>query len=159
MWSRLIASIPSVVDRFPDEPTLAVSLRVTPAKTTFGPYEPIIVNIEITNNAPMPLAIERGGPIQPQIAIFCSVQMSRERALPDVPPIIVDFDRRLRLEPREELIIPVDLRRSVLGTVLNERPLRGAMLAVVGILGFRLTPASKYSSLSSRPKPEAQAWD
>ncbi|MHC4274191.1 MAG: hypothetical protein ACYSUR_11065 [Planctomycetota bacterium] len=140
----LIASIPSVVNRFPDDPSLAVSLRLMPAKTTFGPYEPIIVNIEITNNAPMPLAIDRGGPIQPQVAIFCSIQMARELALPEVPPIIVDIDRRLRLEPREQLIIPVDLRRSSLASVLNERPLRGATLAAVGILGFRLTDASVF---------------
>ena len=75
---QLAASIPSVVDRFAEEPTLAVSVRLLPTKTTFEPYEPIIVNVEITNNAPMPLAIDRGGPIRPQIALETSVQMSRE---------------------------------------------------------------------------------
>ena len=65
---ELAASIPSVIDRFPDEPSLAVSLRVRPAKTTFDPYEPIIINLEIRNNAPFPLAIDERGPIQPQVA-------------------------------------------------------------------------------------------
>jgi hypothetical protein len=140
----LIASIPAVVDRFPDEPTLAVSLRLTPAKTTFGPYEPIIVNVEITNNAPMALAIDRGGPIQPQIAIFCSVQISRQLAAPEIAPIIVDIDRRLRIEPHERLVIPVDLRRSGMAPVLNEMPLRGATLTAEAIIGFRMTQTNVF---------------
>jgi hypothetical protein len=142
--NALIASIPSIVDRFADEPTLAVSLRLKPVKTTFAPHEPIIVNVEITNNAPMPLAIDRGGPIQPQIAIFCSVQISRELGLPEIPPIIVDIDRRLRIEPHERLVIPVDLRRGGLAPVLGERPLRGATLTAEAITGFRMTHTNVF---------------
>jgi hypothetical protein len=141
---QLVATIPTVVDRLPDEPTLAVSLRLTPAKTTFEPYEPIIINIEITNNAPMPLAIDDGGPIHPQIALIPSVQMSREMGLSDVRPMIVDIDRRLRLESRERLVVPVDLRRGALAQVLNGRPLRGATLKLTAIIGFRMTGEDVY---------------
>ncbi|MHC4349802.1 MAG: hypothetical protein ACYS15_14885 [Planctomycetota bacterium] len=136
---QLAASIPSVVDRFPDEPTLAVSVRLVPTKTTYEPYEPIIINLEITNNAPMPLAIDSGGPIPPQVAIFTSVQMSRVLDPPDISPLIVDIDRRLRLEPRERLVVPVDMRRSGLGRVLRTRPLQGATVKIKAIIGFRMT--------------------
>jgi hypothetical protein len=140
----LIASIPSIVDRLPDEPGLAVSVRLIPAKTTFEPYEPIIINVEITNNAPVPLAIDDSGPIRPQIAILTSARISHEPGLGDIRPLIVDIDRRLRLEPRQRLIVPVDLRRSALDQVLNRVPLRGATLLVRAILNFRLARPGVY---------------
>ncbi|MHC4767255.1 MAG: hypothetical protein ACYTEI_00930, partial [Planctomycetota bacterium] len=136
---RLAASIPPVVDRFAKEPTLAVSMRLVPTKTTFEPFEPIIVNLEITNNAPMPLAIDSDGPIHAQVALEMSVQMARSLALPEIRPMIIDIDRRLRLEPRERLVVPVDLRRGDLGRVLIARPLRGVTLTVKAIIGFRVT--------------------
>jgi hypothetical protein len=136
---ELVESIPSVVDRFPDEPTLAVSVRLVPTKLTFEAYEPIIVNVEIANDAPMPLAIDSGGPIRPQIAVIHFVQISHEPRLPEVPPIIVDIDRRLRIEPRDRLVVPVDLRRTGLARALNATPLRGATLTARAIISFRMT--------------------
>jgi tetratricopeptide (TPR) repeat protein len=133
---QLVASIPSVVDRFPDEPTLAISLRVLPAKSTFDPYEPIIVNLEVTNNAPFPMAIDGDGPIRPQIIVIPTAQISREPRVGKLRPIVVDIDRRLRLEPNERITVPVDLRHGALSTVLNALPLRGATLRVDAILNF-----------------------
>jgi hypothetical protein len=114
-------------------------VRLLPTKTTFEPYEPIIINLEITNNAPMPLTIDRGGPIHPQVALVTSVQMSREFALPEIRPMIIDIDRRLRIEPREHLVVPVDMRSGGLGQILNARPLRGAIFTVKAIINFRIT--------------------
>ena len=133
---QLIASIPRVVDRLPEEPTLAVSVRVQPTKTTFGPYEPVIVNVEISNNASFPLAIDARGPIQSQVALTLKVQIARLPDLPELPPMVVDIDRRLRLDPHERLVIPVDLRRGALAQVLNRTPLSGATLKVTATLGF-----------------------
>jgi tetratricopeptide (TPR) repeat protein len=135
----LVETIPSIVDRFPDDPTQAVSMRLLPAKTTFGPYEPVIINLEITNNAPMPLAIDDGGPIQVQVALLPSVQMSREFGLSDVRPMIVDIGRRLRLRSWERLVVPVDLRRGPMAQMLLAYPLRGATISIRGILGLRMT--------------------
>ena len=136
---QLIRTIPRVVDRFPDEPTLAVSVRVISTKTTFDPYEPIIVNLEITNHAPFPLAIDSGGPIRPLIALLPTAQISRAPKVRALPPMIVDIGRRLRLEPHERMIVPVNLRRSVLNQVLNSLALRGATLKVKAVINFTLT--------------------
>jgi hypothetical protein len=136
---ELIASIPSVVDRFPDEPTLAVSLRLSPTKLTFMAYEPIIINVEIANNSPLPLAIDSEGPIRSQIALLCSVQIARVPGLPKFRPIILDIDRRLRLGPRERLIVPVDVHRTELARALTATPLRGATMTVKAVIAFRMT--------------------
>ena len=156
---RLIESIPGIVDRLPDEPTLAVSLRVQPAKTTFGPFEPVIVNLEITNNASFPLAIDPRGPIQSQVVLSVKVQIARAPDLDKLGPMVVDIDRRLRLGPNERLVIPVDLRRGALGPVLNNTPLRGATMKVTAIIGFYVAgpdsirpgiPGSEVESVSFR---------
>ena len=132
---QLIASIPTIVDRLPEDHTLAASVRVQPSKTTFAPYEPVIVNVEISNNAPFPLAIDKRGPIQTQLALSLKVQIANA---PDIkpPPMVVDIDRRLRLDSHERLVIPVDLRRGRLAQYLNRMPLSGATLKVTATLGF-----------------------
>ena len=133
----LIDSVPLVYDRFPDEPTLAVSLRIVPAKDTFDPYEPIIVNLLITNHAPFPLAIDSGGPIRPRVILIPTIQITRDLRFSQIAPIVVDIDRRLRLEPRQTLVVPVDLRRSHIDELLNKaHPLRGALLKIRAVLNF-----------------------
>ena len=138
---ELVAAIPVVVDRFIDEPTLAVSLRLRLAKTTFAPYEPIILNLEITNNAPFPLALDSAGPIRPSVAILPTASVSSRPEISMISPLIVDIDRRLRLEPLQRLVIPVDLRRSDLEAVLNAYPLVGATVRVKAILNFVVSTA------------------
>ncbi len=135
----LAASIPQVLDHLADDPTLAVSLRLVVPQVAVGPYEPIIVNLEITNNAPFPIAIDRRGPIRPQVALVVAAQMARDRELNELPPIVVDINRRLRLDPRQRLVVPVDLRRGSLAQVLNQAPLRGATLKIRAISAFRMT--------------------
>ncbi len=133
----LIDSVPLVFDRFPDEPTRAVSLRIVPAKDTFDPYEPIIVNLHITNHSPFPLAIDSGGPIRSRVILIPTIQIPRDLRYGQLTPIVVDIDRRLRLEPRQTLVIPVDLRRSQIGDLLNNaHPLRGALLRIRAVLNF-----------------------
>ncbi len=135
----LAASIPQVLDHLADDPTLAVSLRLVVPQVAVGPYEPIVVNLEITNNAPFPIAIDRRGPIRPQVALVVAAQMARDRALNELPPIVVDINRRLRLDPRQRLVVPVDLRRGSLAQILNQAPLRGATLKIRAISAFRMT--------------------
>ncbi len=136
-FTQLIDSIPLVYDRFPLEPSLAVELRVVPVKGTFKPYEPVIVNLEITNKAPFPLAIDNGGPIQARIVLIPTIQIARDLRVSQLEPIVVDIDRRLRLEPRQTLVVPVDLRRTGINDLLNTmHPLRGASLKIRAISNF-----------------------
>jgi hypothetical protein len=57
-----------------------------------------------------------------------------------LPPVVVDINRRLRLMPRERLVIPVDLRDTALGDLLDSAPMPGAVVRVKGILNFIVTP-------------------
>ncbi len=135
----LIKSIPNVIDRYPFEPRLAVSIRLVPTKPAFDPYEPVIVNVEITNNGPFPLAIDNGGPIRPRIYLVPRVQITHQRVLGELKPIIVDIDQRLSLAPRERITIPVDLRQRRLGQLLNTAPLRGSIIKLRGVVNAGVT--------------------
>jgi hypothetical protein len=153
----LAASIPVVIDRFPEDPTLMVSVRLTPAKATFDPFEPVIVHVEVTNHAPIPLAIDRNGPIPSQILLDFSAEIARDPNAGEVRPLIVDIDRRLRLEPNERLIVPVDLRMSGVGQRLNAMPLQGVTMKVRAVIGFRVAgpgvfrPGRTGSEVESTP--------
>ena len=134
---QLIDSIPLVYDRFSREPTLAISLRVVPVKDTFKAYEPVIINLEITNHAPYPLAIDQGGPIRPRVILVPSIQIARDLRISQLAPIVVDIDRRLRIEPRQTLVVPVDLRRTKINDLLNNmHPMRGALLKIRAVSNF-----------------------
>lgn len=136
---RLVAAIPNVIDQMPENPTSAISLRVIPAKATFQPNEPVIVNLEITNHAPFPIAISKDGPIRTQVLLMLSAEMVRSAQADRLPPVVVDIDRRLRLMPRERLVVPIDLRTTALGIVLDGSPLPGAIVRVKGVLNFYVT--------------------
>lgn len=137
---RLVETIPNVVDRFPQDPSTAFSIRVTPAKPTFQPNEPVIVNLEITNHAPFPIAMDRDGPIRPQVVLNVTAEMVRAGRSEAIPPIVVDIQRRLRLMPRERLVIPVDLRSTMAGNTLDRAPIPGAILRVKATLNFIVLP-------------------
>jgi tetratricopeptide (TPR) repeat protein len=135
----LVNSLPTILDRLADEPTLALGIRVQPVKLTYEPFEPIIVNLEITNHASFPLAVSAGGPIKPHVALLPVVRIAQNPGVGAVPPQIVEIDRRLTLEPNERLVIPVDLRRGELYTVLNALPLPGATMSVRAVCNFIAT--------------------
>lgn len=136
---RLIARIPTTIDRFAEQPNTAVSIRVVPSKTTFVAYEPLLVNIEIANHAPIPMAIDPNGPIRPQVMLRTSLSAAQSGS-GESPPTVVDLGRSLRLMPRERMTIPIDLRRTSLGFLLDQVPATGSMVRVRAILNPLMMP-------------------
>lgn len=125
---ELVASIPGSVDRYPERPSLAVSVSVEAAQRTYEALEPIIVNVTLRNTSPFRLAIDRDGPIRPHVMLRVEVAGLRRVAPPR--PVVIDIDRRLALDPGETMTIPVDLRRTPAGRVFNELILGGTMAQV-----------------------------
>jgi Tfp pilus assembly protein PilF len=140
--NELMAAVPGWLDRLAQQPTTAFSARIAARQelSVYRPYEPIELDIEIVNHAPIPLAIDPDGPITPEVAVLVSVQLTGAARSPRIPPIIVSIDRRLRLEPRERLRIPIDLRWSEVGEVLSSWPLNGAMIEVKLISNVLVSP-------------------
>jgi tetratricopeptide (TPR) repeat protein len=159
---QLVRTIPVRIDRALDDPTLIVGLRVMADQTSFAGYEPVIVNIEITNNWHFPLAIDRDGPIRSVVALDVSLRLthSGDQGM-FLRPIVVDIGRRLTLEPHERLVIPVDLRRYAVGQLLDKSSagpsglrfaatVEGAILRVGGLVNF-ISPTNRLGQPLLKP--------
>ena len=116
-------------------------LRVVPENPNPQPYEPVRMRIELTNNSIMPLAIDRDGPLRPQVLIVpkfsTAVPMGGE-----VKPFVVNLDRRLRLMPRETVAVTIDLHWYVTGAVLNAIAPLGGIVKLTVQNNFMATDAA-----------------
>lgn len=135
----LIATLPQTLDRAPVFANTAISLRLEVPRETLNAYEPIVVLLKITNNTSMPLAIDRDGPIRSQILLVVSASAANLPTLGDLPPIVIDIERQFRLEPRQTLVIPIDLRRYGVGQLLNNIARNGSLLNIGGFVNFYAT--------------------
>lgn len=134
-----LSSLPVGFEQYPVSPSLAVDLWLEPTKAVFQMFEPIVVDVHIRNNSPDPLAIDSDGPIKPELLITFKSTM-RELRRPELHPVVVNIGRRLRLEPREELVIPIDLRLGELGGILTADARHGAFVRPKAYVNFRITP-------------------
>lgn len=137
----LVATLSTQFDRYVEDSSLAISLRIIPSKTTFDPFEPVTYTIELTNNSPIPLAIDRNGPLRPHLLMLCTVRSVQTTGTGDLRPFIIDLGRRLRLEPRQRLVIPIDLRENWPGAVIDSYALDGAIVRLRALLNFGLNNA------------------
>jgi len=167
----LIDTLPRVADRFVRDPTLAVSMQVRPAKATFAPFEPVLVYVDINNNSGFPLAIDRDGPIRPQVLIKMTTAYDRRDKSNAVPSIVADIGRRLVLQPGDRLSVPVVLTWHHFGQSAAARVLDGDFVSVNGTMNFRtnriglMTPGLLGSESTTgtiriegvRPTPEWEA--
>lgn len=138
---ELIGSIPRVVDRIPSEPNVAMSVRITPAASTYDAYAPLTVTISITNSSSFPMAISADGPIHNQVAMYVDIRSAANPRVQQAGPLFVNIGRTLRLMPRETLDVPVDLRRTRLASVLRDTAVAGTNLEVRLITNHTLTGA------------------
>lgn len=132
----LIQTIPPVMDRYPQDPTLAVGLRLAPAARRFDAFEPVILNIRVTNNSMYPLALDRQGPIRPTVCLILTCTSIGLPGEQRAPPTVVDIGRRLRLEPGQSITVPVDLRETSLGWTLDAVPVQGWIVQARGLINF-----------------------
>lgn len=133
---NLVGTIPAVFDRYPDDASLVMTMRLVPARANLQAFEPVRVSIELTNNSQFPLALDREGPIRPQVLITPIVRSSANAPLNDLRPFVVDIGRKLRLAPRESVTAQFDMRDYVAAEGLNVAALDGAIVRLKGYINF-----------------------
>lgn len=97
---------------------LALDLRISPLR--YGYLEPIEAQIVIRNLTEMPLALDGAGVVPTRAAILLGAR-SVGQGTGALPPAIVDLSRRIRLDGRATLTVPVRLDRADLGLLLTMR--------------------------------------
>jgi len=150
--SQVIDTLPTVFNRFPDEPSLAVSLRVTPRSRVVPVYDPVTIDLQITNHTAEPLTVGPTGPILDLLLIQPKVSVPYHDMQPG-PPILIDVGRGLQLPPHGQLEFSIDLRSTWIGTALDSMPLNGAVVEVDAVLNVRVATASTSMMPSPVPGP------
>ncbi|MCH2149226.1 MAG: hypothetical protein MK095_07310 [Phycisphaerales bacterium] len=133
--TSLVDSIPRVVDRYGQDPRLAISFRVEPDRLDVAPYDPISVALEFTNKTAMPMAISPEGPLRELLLLRPDIRVTGMKPI-QYGPFIYNIGRRLRLDPHDTIVIHLDLRVSWVGRVLNLFPLEGANVLLTSVTNF-----------------------
>lgn len=131
-WKQMIRS-PNPTRR----PWLSVKVDLGQA-TRFAYLDPIEVQVQLANATDLPLAIGPRQTLRSTVLLLTAVQMQDDTRF-DLPPLVVDLGRRLRLEPGQRLELPVRLDRGALGSLLAERPSQHCRIIVTAVLDPALT--------------------
>jgi len=132
---QLMIGVLQKMDTHVNDPRPPIAIRIQPEKQTFGPYQPLLIDIELTNNTTIPLTIASNGPIQPLLLLEALVEMPGVTKR-SAPPVIVSIYRELSILPRGKTSVTVDLRKFWIGSLLNSYPLRGASLTLKATVNF-----------------------
>ena len=105
---QLMKGIPITVDRMLLDRDRAYSFKIEPDSQTVEPFAPINYTLKLTNNSGIPLSLGPQNPIHSSVALLPKVTSFGPRTGPP-DKFILQIDRKLSINPRETLTIPVDL--------------------------------------------------
>lgn len=148
--SAVISDLPSRFDRFAGEPSLGVTLRLTPRSVVVSPFDPVILDFELANHTADPLEIAANGPIRDLLLVQPSISVPYA-STPSGPPVFLDLGRSLVLDAHGEVNLSLDLRTTWVGSVLDAKPLHGAVVDAVAFLNPRV--ATSPTSFAPVPMP------
>ncbi len=125
-----------------------LSVQIEPRTLRFQPYEPVILELKVTNVSDIPLAIGPDGPITPSVAIvFDTVNIIgiQDYLPPEAPllrpnPLILGIDRVFALKPQQSLIVEVQLSASPIAKQLFTASVLGGAFQVRAVANFRIAP-------------------
>ena len=132
---QLMSGVFQTLNTFIRDPRPPIAIQLIPQAQTFEPYQPILLDVNITNNTTVPLTIASNGPIQPLVLVEANIEITGAPKSP-APPIIVLIDRELSIKPRGSLLVTIDLRKHWIGGLINAHPLRGASISLKAIVNF-----------------------
>jgi hypothetical protein len=122
--------LPKTLDELVDHPLRGLAVEITPSTRQLAPYEPLSFHVRMRNSSRMPLAIGGDAPISGKIVLRCTAPRAGQADTGELPPQQVLVDRRLRLQPGEELALDVDADLTVIGLLLNVQPLDAHLVTV-----------------------------
>ncbi len=132
---QFMSGVFQTLNAFIRDPRPPIGIQLIPQTQTFEPYQPILIDVNITNNTTVPLTIASNGPIQPLVLVEANIAITGATKSP-TPPIIVLIDRELSIKPRGSLLVTIDLRKHWIGGLINAHPIRGASISLRAIVNF-----------------------
>lgn len=117
-----------------------IALEVQPRALRFEPYEPVIIDVKITNLSGIDLAIEPGGPLSPRIAMS-PIDVTIPGMEGASKQLVVSIQRRLQLPAQQSMTFSVDLSATWMASILDQGALFGGGLAIRVANNFRARSA------------------
>ncbi len=115
----LAASVPVWVDRMVLDPSSAMQLELKFVKSSFGPLEPMQLRITLRNATSKPMGLGSDRPIESRMLVSPTIDVGTQQRIMTSLPEVLDMERRLRLNPREEVIATVDVLPAFTGWFMD----------------------------------------
>lgn len=119
------------------DPRRFMSVQTSLVSERLEALTPARVRIRVRNLAPIPLAVGGEGPINSRFLLSVVGDLGSQEVL-NVPADVVSAERRLRLLPREELVVETDAERGTAAWVLMMSSGQAHRLKWKVVQGFRM---------------------
>lgn len=149
-FAAMGAGIPAWLDDLAKDPGKLIVIRVEPANTRgLSPLEPAILNIRISNNTPIPIAIGPGVTVDSRLLVTTTVDIGGVPA-PEVGRTeVITMGGKLRLLPREEAVFSIWADPGFGGWALQNGITKAGRLRYTVIQGFVVDDVPKPGPFGS----------
>jgi len=162
----LARAIPPWLDRIIVDPDSFMRLTIEPQRTTDSALSRNALRVRMVNTSPMPLAVGPNSALNSKMLLIPRVDVNVERFPGVFGPQVVPIDRRLRLAPREELVVdlwPSFWPQSFYADAFAARTIRTRWRLIQGFVvdqdrGYQPGPlclAADSPIMTQTPLPEA----
>ncbi len=138
------AALAEAIEQWPDvltspdpigAPWVQLSLEFDQARYRY--LDPIAARLTLRNATSLPLSLGEGGSLPTRLFLYVSPRRAGE-SVGDMPPIVIDLRRRIRLGPLESLEVPTRIDRGDLGLLLKANPFESIHFGVTAVLDPRV---------------------
>ena len=142
---RVKETLPAAVaSAIRDDVNGAIAIEISPRSGRFAPFEPVLVDVKITNMTGLDLAIEEGGPIDPRLAILpIRVTVPGLESLSNGRQLIRSLHRRLNIPAQKSFTCTYDLSATWMAELFDRAAVKGGGLALRAASNYR--PRSEVS--------------
>ncbi|MCC6579522.1 MAG: hypothetical protein IT440_03715 [Phycisphaeraceae bacterium] len=99
-----------------------INVKIDIAGASFDYLQPIHATITLQNTSDLPLALDGEGAAPTRVMVYLTPWQSGAANLQNLPPLVIDARRQIRLEPMGSMTIPIRLDLADFGRVLAASP-------------------------------------
>ncbi|MDZ4753113.1 MAG: hypothetical protein SGJ11_01285 [Phycisphaerae bacterium] len=133
------ASVPASFDQIFKEGASTLTFRIRLGSLPADATQSIPIFLEVTNSAPIPLAIDKFGPVQELVALQSSISVSGRNTSFNVPYMLISLNRALNIPSRTTLAVPIDLAYTDVGVAALQFLHQGCGIELRGIVNWETT--------------------
>ncbi len=118
LMRRMVAEVPASLDQALRDPASIMSMKVDEASLAFEPGERAWLRVSMTNLTPWPLSLGPNRTISSRVLLGVFVD-DADRLVSSPQPVVVDLDRRLRIESGETVTVEARVEQGINGMIFD----------------------------------------